>query len=272
MAGRTQGGFSRVAHLAWAGAAIVALAGCETAGNGSDGGIGSAQGDRPGASRSVQIVERDVEAPEVFQLTDQALWDGRPSLGGVWVAHSEVTDPERVIIRNDETGDFVIGALFRRERENPGPRLQVSSDAASALGLLAGQPARLNVTALRRQEVEPPAPDPVAETEVAVAEAEAAPRTEAEDRVATAPGSAGASGTAGANWPSSTPAMIASATHSDRSRSKVPSPPPGVDTSAAAASCSLTAVPSLGWVMWWPRVGCGRSGRLVPSSMNDDTR
>ena len=101
---------------------------------------------------STQLVERDVEAPDVFQLTDQGLWDGRPSLGGVWVAHPDATDPERVIIRNNSNGKFVIGALFRRERENPGPSLQVSSDAAEALGLLAGAPTSLDVTALRREE------------------------------------------------------------------------------------------------------------------------
>ena len=105
------------------------------------------------SSSSVKLIERDVEAPEVFQSADQGLWDGRPSLGGVWVAHPDVTDPERVIIRNQDNGKFVIGALFKRERENPGPRFQVSSDAAVALGMLAGAPDELNVTALRRQEV-----------------------------------------------------------------------------------------------------------------------
>jgi rare lipoprotein A len=102
---------------------------------------------------STKLVERDVEAPDVFQVTATGLWDGRPSLGGVWVAHSEVTDPERVIIRNSQNGKFVIGALFKRERSSPGPDIQVSSDAADALGLLAGSPAELNVTALRREEV-----------------------------------------------------------------------------------------------------------------------
>lgn len=104
-------------------------------------------------SASVKLIERDVEAPEVFEAIDQGLWDGRPSLGGVWVAHPDVDEPERVIIRNTESGKFVIGALFKRERENPGPRFQVSSDAASALGMLAGAPDSLSVTALRRQEV-----------------------------------------------------------------------------------------------------------------------
>jgi rare lipoprotein A len=98
-------------------------------------------------------VERDVEAPEVFDVTAEGLWDGRPSLGGVWVAHSDATDPERVIIRNTETGRFVIGALFRRERENPGPPIQVSSEAAAALDILAGAPAVVQITALRREEV-----------------------------------------------------------------------------------------------------------------------
>lgn len=121
-------------------------------------------------SGSTRLVERDVEAPEVFQRTESGLWDGRPSLGGVWVAHPDVTDPERVIIRNEATGKFVIGALFRRERETPGPRFQVSSDAAETLGLLAGAPAQLNVTALRREEEAVddsptlPAPDAVEET------------------------------------------------------------------------------------------------------------
>jgi cell division septation protein DedD len=109
-----------------------------------------------------QVVERDTEAPEVFQTTEAALWDGRPSLGGVWVAHPDVTEPERVIIRNQDNGTFVIGALFRRERENPGPVIQVSSDAAEALQMLAGAPATLNVTALRREEAAAPATDPAA--------------------------------------------------------------------------------------------------------------
>ncbi|NIY72154.1 SPOR domain-containing protein [Marivivens donghaensis] len=142
-------------------------------------------------NRSVELIERDVEAPQVFQVTENGLWDGRPSLGGVWVAHPDVQDPERVIVRNLDNGKFVIGALFRRERENPGPALQASSDAAAALGMLAGAPAQLQVTALRREEapaqvaeatptfdegaeVETMTLDPIAGAEAAIAAAEAA--------------------------------------------------------------------------------------------------
>lgn len=31
-------------------------------------------------SSSTRLVEREVEAPEVFQVTEAGLWDGRPSL------------------------------------------------------------------------------------------------------------------------------------------------------------------------------------------------
>ncbi len=147
--------------------AVLGLAACSEGGSGgaasgaSDGEKGSffaflkpkeeATSARP--SNSTKLVERDVEAPDVFQVTEAGLWDGRPSIGGVWVAHPDVTEPERVIIRNNANGKFVIGALFRRERAIPGPRLQVSSDAAAALSMLAGAPIELNVTALRRESV-----------------------------------------------------------------------------------------------------------------------
>lgn len=139
------------------GAGIFALTGCEGGTMPAflqGGGAAPAQDDAAvRGTRSTRLVERDVEAPEVFQVSEPGLWDGRPSLGGVWAAHPDVSDPERVIIRNEANGNFVIGALFRKERETPGPRLQISSDAAAALGVLAGAPTQLNVVALRREEV-----------------------------------------------------------------------------------------------------------------------
>lgn len=148
-------------QIFFTGASLLTLAvsGCMESSDsaGEAAGDATAFSERPASGR---LVERDVEAPEVFQTTDQGLWDGRPSLGGVWVAYPDVVDPERVIIRNDSNGKFVIGALFKRERENPGPKLQVSSDAAAALGMLAGSPTGLNVTALRREEPAPSAEEP----------------------------------------------------------------------------------------------------------------
>lgn len=118
--------------------------------------------------------QRDVEAPEIFSANETALWDGRPSFGGIWVAAPGVKDPERVIIRNKVNGKSITGALFRRERDNPGPRLQMSSDAAEALGVLAGQPTQISVVALRKEDI--PAPvatsTPVEAEDIAAAPAD----------------------------------------------------------------------------------------------------
>ena len=135
-------------------AATSVLAGC-VGGTGS----GTARdGEAAGFAASPRKAagNRETEAPDIFQTTDSALWDGRPSLGGIWVASPDVTDPERVVMLNPATGKTVNGALFRRERENPGPTLQLSSDAAEALGILAGQPTEIRVTALRKEDVDVP--------------------------------------------------------------------------------------------------------------------
>jgi len=135
-------------------------------------GTRNATGDGPAPIGATRLVERDVEAPEVFQVTEEGLWDGRPSLGGVWVAHPTADDPERVLIRNEENGRFVIGALFRREHDNPGPAMMISSDAAAALNILAGDPTQVQVTALRREEVADPEGAPAEDTELTLAAAE----------------------------------------------------------------------------------------------------
>lgn len=135
------------------------------------------------ASAPAASAARDVEAPEAFSMTGEGLWDGRPSLGGIWVAHASVKNPERVLIRNPKNGKSVVGALFRRERLNPGPSIQISSDAADALGLLAGQPADLSIVALKREE----APAPVAEV---AGETDAGAAPEAAADAATAGGQA----------------------------------------------------------------------------------
>ena len=139
----------------------MALAACEMgAGNAPTSESPQATGsDTATPATSVRLVDHDVEAPDVFQATEKGLWDGRPSLGGVWVASSDAKNPERVIMRNPTNGKFVIGGLFQRDASLPGPKLQLSSDAADALGLLAGEPAVINVTALRREEAPAPKPD-----------------------------------------------------------------------------------------------------------------
>ncbi|WP_170607927.1 SPOR domain-containing protein [Ruegeria arenilitoris] len=173
-------------------AVLLALSGCE---EGFDLQGAAASGDETDAAENDQTVElfpqpasgsqRDVEAPDVFQVTESGLWDGRPSLGGIWVAHPDVDQPERVVIKNTTNNKTVTGALFRRERNLPGPALQVSSSAANELGMLAGSPSNLKVVALRREqkEVAPaeekPKVDGSAETEVAENDSATSEDTEA---------------------------------------------------------------------------------------------
>lgn len=121
------------------------LAGC-VMGTGASGPQGT------DAPRGAAATAGEIEAPNAYALTDTGLWDGRPSLGGTWIAVADVKDPDHVLIRNLANGKSVSGALFRRERANPGPRIQVSSDAAQALGMLAGAPVKLSVVALRKAE------------------------------------------------------------------------------------------------------------------------
>jgi len=119
---------------------------------------------------TTKFIEKDVEAPEVFQKSAKALWDGRPSLGGVWVAHPNVKKPERIIIRNKSNGKFVIGALFNRESSLPGPAFQLSSDAAVAIGAVAGTTLEVSVTAMRIKKipvVDPKAPKPAPSEDIA---------------------------------------------------------------------------------------------------------
>jgi len=148
----------------------ISLAGCME-GTGNRSGTG-------GAAFSAGPVDRDIEDPRVFSKRENGLWDGRPSLGGVWVAHPDVRSPERVIIRNIENGQETIGALFQRERMNPGPSFQVSGEAANAVGMLAGAPTMIEVVALRVEDAQPAAaeaPAPEAAAEAAAPEMAAAP-------------------------------------------------------------------------------------------------
>lgn len=201
------------------------------------------QGSSAAASLAPAAATGDIEAPEVFQTTDTALWDGRPSLGGIWVASPDVQDPERVVMVNPTNGKTVQGALFRRERDNPGPRLQMSSDAAEALGMLAGQPVEIKVTALRRAEPAPePEPAPAAEgaatAEVPVPDGTAAtadaPVDEAAATAAAATAALAATGAAVAD--PATPAA-------DGAVEAASTDPAGVAAEGAAADAAVTEPP-----------------------------
>ena len=164
--------------------ALAVLASCDetlSSGGGSD----KAQSDGTQNDGPIELFPKtpnnpkdSVEAPEVFEVTEAGLWDGRPSLGGIWVAHPDVTQPERVVIKNAANNKSVTGALFRRERNLPGPALQLSSEAAVELGILAGSPTKVQVVALRRKPVEKEEAEPEETQEIETAKKEEPPAAE----------------------------------------------------------------------------------------------
>ncbi len=231
---------SRLAALA---AIALLLAACEdganpfaslTSGSGNGADPGSLAAGSP-ADAEAETVERDVEAPDVFEATEKGLWDGRPSLGGVWVAYPDVATPERVVVRNTVNGQEVVGALFRREREMPGPRIQVSSEAAAELGMLAGQPADLYVVALKRERV-PVAPAP--SEAIAAGEIESAPL----DPAATAAAALEAVGAPSDTRPAPRPAAATDAPAPAATSSPAPAPQPPAEPASAAPAASAPAL------------------------------
>lgn len=147
-------------------AVVLSLAACEDGFNLGSGGSSETNAAAPATINTSDGAVRDVERPDIFNTTEEALWDGRPSLGGIWVAHPDVTTPERAIVTNTSTNQRIAAALFRRERANPGPRIQLSSDAASALNILAGAPTEVTIVAVRQEEIEVQEPEPVISDEV----------------------------------------------------------------------------------------------------------
>ena len=224
-------------QFAFPGIAALAPAGCKAGPGPIKSGTVTKTAPNTAASpgRTGRNAGADVEAPKVFSVTAQGLWDGRPSPGGVRVVSADARDPGRVIIRNDATGETGIGARFRQERENPGPPIRISPDAAKALGLLSGQPAKVTITARRRAEDIPAA---------------AAPAT-AVTATGTAPAAAGPvkAGTAAKTTTQAEPAAIetgalhtgAVAAAIDKADSKTPVMDPDAMAQAAPAASTAAA-------------------------------
>lgn len=93
---------------------------------------------RQGRSRPDRIQANMREAPERFAATATIGWDGRPTLGGLWIAHPDVVEAGRVRITNPETGTRIDAALLPRRSKAGAHRVVVSSEAADGLGMAPG--------------------------------------------------------------------------------------------------------------------------------------
>ncbi len=87
-------------------------------------------------------------APQIFEATGRAIWDGKRTLQGVWVAHPLATTARRVRIFNTANGRAVDGALFKRDAALGGASVLISSEAAVRLGMTAGSAADLRIVAV----------------------------------------------------------------------------------------------------------------------------
>lgn len=215
---------------------LIGLAACEDGLN-LGGGTG-ADADAPTQAVSADGAARDVERPDIFSTTEEALWDGRPSLGGIWAAHPDVTAPERAIIVNETTGQRIAGALFRRERNNPGPRVQLSSDAAAALNILAGQPTEVSIVAVRQEEIQVEEQDPVISDEEV---GEDAADTD-EDTGAAAATAAAAAGATEAATPKKPRGNFLQRLFGGNRRTTAPDTAAAADEAAAAESAAAPSV------------------------------
>ena len=74
-----------------------------------------------------------------------AFWDGDETTGGVWVALPYVPAYRRAIVTNPVNGRTIEANLFWRDPQAGGGSTLLSSDAAAALGVAAGQVANLGV-------------------------------------------------------------------------------------------------------------------------------
>ena len=132
-------------------APIALTSGCDTVG-GVTGNLGHAFAPEDAALEQPRPRQRPASPPSTSAaapapgVSGTAIWDGQPSLGGIWVAHPSVDEPQRVRISHD--GRSVDGWLFARAAPANSPPLQVSSEAAAALGLTAGTAAELTVAPL----------------------------------------------------------------------------------------------------------------------------
>ena len=87
-------------------------------------------------------------APDLFEATGRAVWDGKRTLQGVWVAHPLAASARRVRIFNETNGTAVDGALFKRDAALNGASVLISSEAAELLGMTVGETTELRIVAV----------------------------------------------------------------------------------------------------------------------------
>ncbi|WP_157982259.1 hypothetical protein [Oceanicella sp. SM1341] len=108
----------------------------------------SGQASAPPRQAGPAAAAQERRAPDVFADSATGRWNGRETIGGVWIAHPDAADPTRVVVTDMQSGRSVVGAMFRRRAAEPGGGVQLSSAAARALGAPPNRAVPLEIVAL----------------------------------------------------------------------------------------------------------------------------
>ncbi len=87
--------------------------------------------------------------PEILDIPASVFWDGEQTLGGNWVSHPDVKNPERVLITNVANGKSVVGAIFQQTKKINSGSAQISSDAAKALRITKNEQSKVRIVAVK---------------------------------------------------------------------------------------------------------------------------
>ena len=81
-------------------------------------------------SSSISTEKKLDEKPAILDISASVIWDGNQTLGGNWISHQDINNPEKVLIKNNSNGKLVVGAIFQHTKSlKKGPAI-ISSDAA----------------------------------------------------------------------------------------------------------------------------------------------
>ncbi|MFT6226538.1 MAG: hypothetical protein ACJARE_000932 [Paracoccaceae bacterium] len=111
---------------------------------GADGGVAGGV-DRPPMIRDAAL----------FFAEAQTLWDGLPSMGGVWAAHPGIGRAMVVEAVNLDTGRSMRLPALRLNQRPGRPVIQLSAEAALALGMAPGRLTMVRLTGLRAKPASP---------------------------------------------------------------------------------------------------------------------
>ena len=99
---------------------------------------------------AIDNVEKNLEEkPKILNISTSVIWDGQQTLGGNWVSHPAVNNPEKVLIKNTSNGKSIVGAVFQHANSLKKDTAIISSDAANSLSISKNDKTEISIVAVR---------------------------------------------------------------------------------------------------------------------------